>query len=40
MATITQSLQNAHRKILRYSFNLLVAWYEATQFNPTDLHYL
>jgi hypothetical protein len=40
MATITRSLQNARRKILKYSFNLVLAWYEATQFAPTNLHHL
>jgi uncharacterized membrane protein YkgB len=37
MATITQSLENAGREILRYSLNLVFAWYEGTRFTPSNL---
>jgi hypothetical protein len=40
MTAIPQLLRNARRKVLRYSFNLMLSWYEATQFNPTDHHFL
>ena len=36
MTAIPQLLRNARRKVLRYSFNLMLSWYEATQFNPTE----
>lgn len=37
IATITQSLENAGREILRYSLNLVFAWYEGTKFTPSNL---
>ena len=37
MATITQSLENLGREILRYSLNLVCAWYEGTRFTPSNL---
>ena len=38
MATIAQLLQNAGRKILDSSFDLILSWYEATKFVPTNPH--
>lgn len=38
MAVIMWFFQNASRKILDGIFNLVFAWYEATQFTPTDPH--
>jgi hypothetical protein len=38
MAAIPQLLRNARRKILRYSLNLLLSWYEATKYAPTNPH--
>ena len=38
MATITQLFQNARRKILDRSFDVVLACYEATKFAPTNLH--
>ena len=37
MATITQSLENVWRKILRHSFNLVCLWHEGTNFTPANL---
>ena len=38
MAIITQLFRNARRKILDRSFELVLAWYEATKFAPTNPH--
>ena len=38
MALITRFFQNAGRKILDRSFDLVEAWYEATKFAPTNPH--
>ena len=35
MASITQSFRNLGRALRNSSFNLLLAWYEATRFTPT-----
>jgi hypothetical protein len=38
MAAIPQLLRNARRKILSYSFKLILSWYEVTKFAPTNPH--
>lgn len=38
MAVITQFFQNAGRKILDRSFDLVFAWYEVTKFALTNPH--
>ena len=35
MASITQSFRNLGQALRNSSFNLLLAWYEATRFTPT-----
>jgi hypothetical protein len=38
MAIITQFLQNAGRRILDRSLDLVSAWYEVTKYAPTNPH--
>ena len=38
MAIVVQLFQNAGRKIVDRSFDLVFAWYEATKYAPTNLH--
>ena len=38
MTTIKQLFQNARRKILDHSFDLVLAWYGVTKFSPTNPH--